>query len=976
MVALTRFSASHLGAIAIGAALSCMAMPVFAVVSVNLSAGTTCGGPPSANFSPGGPNVPVSLCLSTTTESACNVSYRLLSAPGESGQFHVAGRTLAPAFSFSNLPTLAVPFAISNPASTAVNTTDYGSGTADTLPLAPATGVLISTLFLAPQSTANAASYTISLDPSLAVAGIDQDGACGAGSTPPMDVAISAIFTLIKAASPQFTSENSATFTVGFAGNFQVQVSGNPSPTLNLTGPLPTGVSFSSGSGILGGTPVLNTVGTYPVTISATNGVMPDANQSFTLVVQKANQAINFDPLANRNFSSTPFTVSATSSLGGAYPVAFTSSTMSTCSVTGASVTMIAAGTCTIVASQAGDGNYNPAALSRSFQISPVAPTAPVIGTATAGNGSVSVAFTAPGFTGGAPIGGYTATCGSQSSSSATSPIVVGGLPNGVAVTCTVTATNGSFTSPSSAASNSVTPFASFTVTPAAGANGTISPSSPVAVNQGSTTMFTVTPNAGYVASVGGTCGGSLSGNTYTTAAITGHCTVSATFTQLITYNLVLEGAQETPPNASTGTGSGTAVIDTVNNTITLNATFTGIGALTAAHFHGPGARGVAAGVKVGLADLSSPMTETVSYLEADEADILAGNWYLNLHTAAFSGGELRAQLDNAGAASKSLTVSVTGTGTGSVAGTGINCPGDCSESYAHDTAVTLTANPGAGSTFTGWSGACSGTGSCMVTMNFLKSVTASFTLNSYAVTGVASPMAGGAVTCTSPVVHGNTTSCTVTTNTGYTLTNISGCGGTPGTTSPYTTGAIIGACSVTATYNAQISFLRAVSRKNHATAGDHDIVLLHSEPIGGDVTTEPRQAQGGHLIVFVFDAPVTSNTAPAVIDGTATPISPVSVERNGGELRILLPALPDATRVSISVTGVNGAVDVSATVGFLYGDITNSRRITAADIAATKAQSGQAVDGNNYRVDVNLNGQVNGNDVSAVKSRAGRVLP
>ncbi|MBL8524418.1 MAG: CHRD domain-containing protein [Betaproteobacteria bacterium] len=888
----------------------------------------------------------------------------------------MAGRTLAPAFSFSNLPTLAVPFAVSNPASTAANTTDYGSGTTDTLPLAPATGILISTLFLAPQSTANAASYTISLDPSLAVAGIDQDGACGAGASPPMDVAISASFTLIKAASPQFTSENSATFTVGFAGNFQVQVAGNPSPTLNLMGSLPIGVSFSNGSGILGGTPVLNTVGTYPLTISAANGVMPDANQSFTLIVQKANQAINFDPPANRNFSSMPFTVSATSSLGGAYPVAFSSSTMSICSVSGANVTMIAAGTCSIVASQSGDSNYNAAAVSRSFLIAPVAPAAPVIGAATAGNGSVSVAFTAPGFTGGLPISGYTATCGSQTASSATSPIAVSGLPNGVAVTCTVTATNGSFTSPSSAASNSVTPFASFTVTPSAGTNGTISPPSPVVVNQGSTTVFTVTPNAGYVASVGGTCGGSLSGNTYTTAAITGPCTVSATFTQLVTYNLVLEGAQETPPNASTGTGSGTAVIDTVNNTITLNASFAGIGALTAAHFHGPGARGVAVGVKVGLTDLTSPMTETVSYLEADEADILAGNWYLNLHTAAFPGGELRAQLDNAGTAAKTLTASVTGSGTGSVTGTGINCPGDCTESYAHNTVVSLTATPNAGSTFTGWSGACTGTGNCMVTMDFVKSVTAIFSLNSYAVTGLASPLAGGSVTCISPVNHGSTTSCTVTTNAGYTLTNISGCGGTPGMISPYMTGAITGACTVTATYNAPVSFQRAVSRKTHAAAGDRDIVLLHTEPIGGNVTTEPRQVQGGHLVVFVFDAPLIANAAPIIVDAAAMPINPVSVERNGNELRVLLPALQDGSRVSISVTGVNGAVDVSTTVGFLYGDITNSRRVTAADIASVKAWSGQTVNGSNYRADLNLSGQINGIDVSAVKARAGQVLP
>jgi hypothetical protein len=78
------------------------------------------------------------------------------------------------------------------------------------------------------------------------------------------------------------------------------------------------------------------------------------------------------------------------------------------------------------------------------------------------------------------------------------------------------------------------------------------------------------------------------------------------------------------------------------------------------------------------------------------------------------------------------LTVIKTGTGTGTVTSNpaGINCGTDCSESYNSGTVVTLTANPASGSTFTGWSGACSGAGACQVTMTAAQSVTASFTLN------------------------------------------------------------------------------------------------------------------------------------------------------------------------------------------------------------------------------------------------------
>ena len=75
------------------------------------------------------------------------------------------------------------------------------------------------------------------------------------------------------------------------------------------------------------------------------------------------------------------------------------------------------------------------------------------------------------------------------------------------------------------------------------------------------------------------------------------------------------------------------------------------------------------------------------------------------------------------------LTVSKSGTGTGTVTSnpSGIDCGADCSQTYLSGTSVTLTAAPSAGSSFTGWGGACSGTGTCQVTMDAAKSVTATF---------------------------------------------------------------------------------------------------------------------------------------------------------------------------------------------------------------------------------------------------------
>jgi hypothetical protein len=74
-----------------------------------------------------------------------------------------------------------------------------------------------------------------------------------------------------------------------------------------------------------------------------------------------------------------------------------------------------------------------------------------------------------------------------------------------------------------------------------------------------------------------------------------------------------------------------------------------------------------------------------------------------------------------------SLTVSRSGPGSVTSSPPGISCGGDCSEAYAAGTAVTLTASPNKNARFVGWSGDCSGTGTCTVTMNAAKSVTARF---------------------------------------------------------------------------------------------------------------------------------------------------------------------------------------------------------------------------------------------------------
>jgi len=78
----------------------------------------------------------------------------------------------------------------------------------------------------------------------------------------------------------------------------------------------------------------------------------------------------------------------------------------------------------------------------------------------------------------------------------------------------------------------------------------------------------------------------------------------------------------------------------------------------------------------------------------------------------------------------------------------GIDCGATCAASFDYGTEVTLTAVAAPGSTFTGWSGSgCTGTGTCVVTVDGAKSVTANFTLNTYTLTVNKTGTGSGTVT-------------------------------------------------------------------------------------------------------------------------------------------------------------------------------------------------------------------------------------
>jgi hypothetical protein len=133
--------------------------------------------------------------------------------------------------------------------------------------------------------------------------------ASNGGQTP--DVTQS--FTLTVNQGPAILTGNNTTFTVGVAGSFTVMTSGFPIPAITQTGTLPSGLTFvdnGDGTATLSGTPLAGTGGSYPLTLTAGNGVDTPAMQTFTLVINQgpaitSSNVVTFNELVLGSFVVT-----------------------------------------------------------------------------------------------------------------------------------------------------------------------------------------------------------------------------------------------------------------------------------------------------------------------------------------------------------------------------------------------------------------------------------------------------------------------------------------------------------------------------------------------------------------------------------------------------------------------------------------------------------------------------------------------
>jgi hypothetical protein len=753
-------------------------------------------------------------------------------------------------------------------------------------------------------------------------------GANGVGSNATQN------FTLTVNEAPAITSANTTTFTVGMTGSFTVTKSGFPAPTLSMTGTLPSGVTFTPGSGELSGTPAAGTGGSYPVTFTASNGVGSNATQNFTLVVNQ--------PAAITSANNTTFVVGT----AGTFTVTksgFPSPTLSMSGTLPSGVTFDTASGVLSGTPAAGTGGSYPL-------------------TFTASNGVASDATQ-----------NFTLTINQT-----------GAITSASSTTFTV-GTNGSFT-----VTTSGTPAPAITV------GGDALPFNLTFVDNGDGTgTLSGMPAAG-------------TGGVYNLTFTAGNGGGSQNFT--LTVN-------EAPTITSAN-----SITFTVGNTGSHAVTVTGYPAPTVTESGAlpPGVTfnaGILSGTPAQGSAGSYPITFTASNGVGSDhvqnfaltvndsvcmvapADLVA--WYPAEGNAIdVESGNTGAALNGAGYANAKAGQGFTFNGSTSV----IEVPNAPAWNFgANNFTVQTWVNFAAISGSDVLVGHSEGSGSVNKWLFWLKSGKLEFQLNGSAVSNITSdatftPVLGRwyhvAVTRTGNTykfyvdgVQNGTdrfdSNTVPTANAPLTLGKAEALAAMSGSLDEVQifSRALTGA-EIQSVYNASTEGLcveapattSAASRKTHGLAGAFDLNL----PLTGAPGVECRSAgaTGDHTMVVSFNNTVTEGNA-AVSSGSVSGTPTFS----GNTMTINLTGVPNAQQITVSLTNVKDAFaqvlpSTSISMNVLLGDTTGNKAVTASDIAQVKAESGQPITPANFRIDVSLNGILNGSDLSMTKSASGTIIP
>jgi len=131
------------------------------------------------------------------------------------------------------------------------------------------------------------------------------------------------------------------------------------------------------------------------------------------------------------------------------------------------------------------------------------------------------------------------------------------------------------------------------------------------------------------------------------TAAVALAFAVSPAQAKTWKFEAKLDGASESPATTSKGTGKAELKYDDATKKLTYTITYKGLsGDAVAAHFHGPADAGANGGVELPITTGPSPIKGEATLDDAKAADLSAGKWYVNIHTAANPMGEIRGQVE------------------------------------------------------------------------------------------------------------------------------------------------------------------------------------------------------------------------------------------------------------------------------------------------------------------------------------------
>jgi hypothetical protein len=117
--------------------------------------------------------------------------------------------------------------------------------------------------------------------------------------------------------------------------------------------------------------------------------------------------------------------------------------------------------------------------------------------------------------------------------------------------------------------------------------------------------------------------------------------------TELVALGAQLSGSEQVPALQNEASATLEATLEPGSLLLSWTLTHSGLsGPITGAHFHGPATAGQTAGVVLPISGVGdSPSSGSVTLSAAQAAELRAGNWYLNLHTAAHPDGEIRGQV-------------------------------------------------------------------------------------------------------------------------------------------------------------------------------------------------------------------------------------------------------------------------------------------------------------------------------------------